>query len=91
MLIRFRAARFNLKLVTHTSSWGGGLDEILLQIYYLQCQQIYRLVDTSCFFFVCVCVFVFGEGLSLCQLGLCAEDGFVCVLNEKESCAFAGA
>ena len=36
-------------------------------------------------------VFVFGEGLSLCQLGLCAEDGFVCVLNEKESCAFARA
>ena len=36
----------------------------------------------------CLFVFIFGEGLSLCQLGLCAEDSFVFVLNEKESCAF---
>jgi hypothetical protein len=33
-------------------------------------------------------VFVFGEGLSLCQLGLCAEDGFLCVLNEKRELRF---
>ena len=40
---------------------------------------------------VCLFLFVCGEGLSLCQLGLCAEDGFVCVLNEKKSCACARA
>jgi hypothetical protein len=43
------------------------------------------------FLFTFLFVFIFGEGLSLCQLGLCAEDGFVFVLNEKESCVFARA
>ena len=56
----------------------------MLQVQYLQ--VVLTMPNIFCLF-----VFVFGEGLSLCQLGLCAEDGFVCVLNEKESCAFARA
>ena len=53
----------------------------MLQVQYLQ--VILTMPNIFCWF-----VFVFGEGLSLCQLGLCAEDGFVFVLNERRELRF---
>ena len=53
----------------------------MLQVQYLQ--VVLTMPNIFCLF-----VFVFGEGLSLCQLGLCAEDGFLCVLNEKRELRF---